>query len=363
MLGLALAAGCHREGSSRRGGETDGAALAAADEPVTRGPGDAPDERDAGAARPADATHAADAPAAIAEADAGAPAAEVESARDEAPARSPDAPPPAPAHEIVASLPAGIVSKDLIGACLPVDADRALAGRVERCAAEPDEACKEPLPLGVIGFHEDGRVALVSSPWLDPCGGAPTYRVYEATMPWLHHDDETTLAPGGGRAEPAALEWVGKRLRRGFEPPHEVARWSCEYERWVLPVPGLTLLGEPLDRWMLTIGHGRRTLPMRLVGPSNKRSWDLDPIELRPGTDCEADEKKKGACAREVGAEVLQLALAPNRRSLVATIAIGTGEHCASARVVHRVLRLPDGVRSVMPKPKDFVVRRPPGGR
>lgn len=269
-------------------------------------------------------------------------------------ASSPTGPAPEPgARELVQALEPGIVSKDLVGDCAPIPATRDLAALAARCLESPDAAtCRDPLPVGVVGFHEDGRVAVLSAPWLPACGEAASYRAFEATLPFLHHDDFTSFSPSeGARAEPAALAWASKRLARGFAPARDVARFACEYERWLSPVRGLTLLREPLDGWMLVVGRGRKTLPVRLVGPSNKRVWDLDPIELRPGTHCEPDEKKKGSCVREVGGEVVQLVLSPNRRALIATLAIGTGERCGAAHIDHRTFRLPDGVRSILPKP------------
>lgn len=306
-IGLTLAVGACREGSGQ--------------DPTSI------DDQDASAGEPGFDDPAAPPRAHAHTTDAATPDAGAHRSSDDDTART-----PATGAEIIAALDSGLVSKELVGTC------------IDLAEARPGPS---GVPLGVAGFHdEDNLVAVITMPWLDPCApdGDATYRVYEASMPWLHHENESTIVG------PAVLEWVQKRVKRGYLMPIDVARWSCEYERWVSPVPGLTLLSEPLDRWMLTVGRGRRSLAVRLIGPSNKRNWDLDPIELKPGVHCEADDTKKGACAHEVGGQVLQLALAPSQRSLVATLLVGTGERCAAGRLVHEVFRLPDAVRSLMPK-------------
>jgi len=263
------------------------------------------------------------------------------------------APTVVPPKDPLAALDSGVVSRALIGACLEPDALAlaALPERARTCGAGLGaEDCARPLPLGIAAFHEDGRVLLIGAPWVDACDTKPTYRLSEVTMPWLHGDDPTTfearaMAPGG-----TLWRWLAARLRRGFEPATEVSARYCQYETWASPAHSLVFLDKPLDRWMLTIGRGRKTLPIRLVGPSNQRAFDFDPITLKPGKTCELDEDKKDVCRREMSADVVQVVLAPNRRSLVVTLLIGTPQRCGTRSVVNTVLRLPDGIRRLMPK-------------
>lgn len=247
----------------------------------------------------------------------------------------------------LAALESGQISRELIGQCSPpVVVD--LAAIARDCAAGTGE-CAAP-PLGIAGFHEDGRVALVSAPWLDACDEGASYRLSEVTMPWLRGEDATTFTPEQRRPSGPLWRWLSTRFRRGFTTTPDIAARYCQYESWASPAHSLAFLGEPLDQWMLQVGRGRRTLPIRLIGPSNQRAFDFDALVLKPGKTCEPDDQKKEVCAREMSADLVQVALAPNRRSLLVTMLIGTPERCGTRWVVHQVLRLPDAVRKLMPK-------------
>lgn len=252
-----------------------------------------------------------------------------------------------------AALESGVLSRDLIGTCSePVRSD--LGARATGCGAGQGD-CVAP-PLGIAGFHEDGRVALVSAPWVDACEPKTTYRLSEVSLPWLHGDDVTTFDPDAQGAGGPMWRWLAARFRRGFVGTDDLAARTCQYEAWASPARSLAFLGHPLDKWMLTIGRGRRTLPIRLVGPSNQRTFDFDAFVLKPGRTCELDDQKKDVCLREMSADIVQVALAPNRRSLLVTLLIGTPERCGTRYVVHEVLRLPDAVRKLMPKGREAPV-------
>ncbi|MCC6622292.1 MAG: hypothetical protein IT385_13600 [Deltaproteobacteria bacterium] len=262
-----------------------------------------------------------------------------------------------PSGEFFRELPAGVVSAELVGRCRALPEASGVIERARACGTTPDGAtCEDDVPLGVVGFDEEGQAAIVSAPWFEPCGADPHYRVFAARPPSLRSDDVTTYEPSKD-AVSKTLAWVAARARR-LTPVDNLIELACELEAWTTPHERLAVLREPLAGWMMTIARGRRALPVRLVAPGNKQVHELGFIDVGPGV-CDTEEDGRDApCEREVSASVSQLVLSPSRRTLVLTARVAPHERCAPERVVHVSFRLPDAVRSVMTRPSTHGIRR-----
>lgn len=258
------------------------------------------------------------------------PAAVPESPRETRPAPAPAPAEPEPELADAMPYPRGIVPgyDELAGVIVrPQELAGAepLAGplaRISECAAEP-AACE--YPVGVLGFHADGRVAVIEAAAIGGCAQdedplAAWGRVARADA--LESAAKTAFKPS--KADPSgrtsAQQFVVKQAKAGFKTPDDAAFLTGSEEVGVDGVTSLAILREPLAGWLLHAKAGDDQSLIQLVDPANRTAHVLATL---PG----------GATRPSLE----QVVFDPDRRHLWVTLAFNDGGHCADKPVkIHR---------------------------
>lgn len=199
--------------------------------------------------------------------------------------------------------------------------------KVDECAADPS-ACE--YPPGVLGFHPDGRVAVIEAPTIGGCA-----RDMEPLDAWGRVGRADALAaakkvmfkPGkhDERGTGKAHAFVQAQAKAGFKPPDDLVFLQGAEVIGIDGVMSLALLREPLAGWLMhTKLEGAATI--RLVDPTNKKAHVL------------AELPSEGASA-----SLVQVVLDPGRAHVWVTVALNYGEHCEQQRVATYRWKIPAG--------------------
>jgi hypothetical protein len=198
--------------------------------------------------------------------------------------------------------------------------------RADECVAAPTDC--DYLP-GVLGFHADGRVAVLEAPELPGCGAED-----DPLASWgrVAAPDELAAARKivfkPGKHDPTgagkAAKFVQDQARADFTAPTDLIYVTGSEVLGIDGVVSLAILRAPLAGWLL---HADDSDRLRLVDPANKTAHDL------------ADLKGRGGRA-----SIERVVLAPDRTTLWITISFNKGEHCQARPVSVHHYRIPAGV-------------------
>lgn len=249
-----------------------------------------------------------------------------------APAAKPGPAPAVAEPELSMPYPAGIVPPyDRLGGVIVRPQELAgpepFAGpltRIDECAAAPAECS---YPAGVLGFHADGRVAVIEAPAVPGCGeGDPLASWGRVGRPDALADaPRRYFKPGKGDATGAgkALAFVKAQARAGFKAPDDLMFLSAEKPVGISGVVALALLREPLAGWLLHVTDNK----LELVDPGNKTVHILGDLPNGGGEP-----------------SIAQAVIDPARAQLWVTVAFNDGGHCSALPVSVLHWPLPDGV-------------------
>lgn len=196
--------------------------------------------------------------------------------------------------------------------------------RLDQCAGDPAQ-CE--YPAGVLGFHQDGRVAVIEATTLPGCGGDddPLTTWGRVARPEALTSAPTTrFKPGKGDPTGAAraLQFVKAQANAGFKAPDDLAFLEAGEPLGIDGVTTLVMLREPLAGWLLHATADR----VQLVDPTNKTAHLLG--EVPPGGNMPSIE---------------QVVVDPTRQYLWVTMELKSGEHCGDRKPVIRRWPLPAG--------------------
>jgi len=198
-------------------------------------------------------------------------------------------------------------------------------GKVDECAGDP-QACG--YGEGVLGFHADGRVAVIEAPDVNGCGGdidplTSWGRVGQPNA--VASAAKTMFRPGKGDSTGAgkAFKFVQARAKEGFKAPDNLVFLTGGEAVGISGVIRLAYLRAPLAGWLL---HATSDGDIQLVDPGNKTAHLLGKVH--------------GAGE----ATIEQVVIDPARTQLWVTLAFDSGEHCAGLPMVIKHWPVPAGV-------------------
>lgn len=197
--------------------------------------------------------------------------------------------------------------------------------KVDECAGDP-QACG--YGEGVLGFHADGRVAVIEAPDVHGCGGdidplTSWGRVGQPNA--IASAAKTMFRPGKGdaRGNGKAFKFVQARAKEGFTAPDNLVFLTGGEPVGISGVTRLALLRAPLAGWLL---HATADGDVQLVEPDNKTVHRLGEVHAAGETSIE------------------QVVIDPARTQLWVMLTFDSGEHCAALPMVIKHWPLPEGV-------------------
>lgn len=210
-------------------------------------------------------------------------------------------------------------------------------GKIEACIIDLD-ACE--FPVGVLGFHVDGRVAVIEAAELagcaqdeDPLGSWGRVARPDA----LASAPKTAFKPGKDdpRGAARALKFVQAQADAGLRAPEDPVLLTGSEEYGVDGVRSMVLLRGPLPGWLLYAKAGEAESTIQLVDPTNRTAHVLATLP--------------GGPARP---SLVQVVLDPDRKHLWVTVARNDGQHCSNQPVAIHRWEIPEAALAsvVMPK-------------
>lgn len=207
--------------------------------------------------------------------------------------------------------------------------DPPLLAQVDKCTANPDEC---DYSAGVLGFHKDGRIAVIEAPKQPSCGAE-----FDPLNSWgrVGKEGAHTKAPqvkfkpgpDDERGARAAASFVDAQAKAGFEAPADIVAFTGGGVNEIRGFTDLAGLKAPLLGWMVHAIVDGKSATVRLVDPTNKVAHVLGKVPANGSVP-----------------SIEQVALNPAGTHLYVTLSLNNGEHCGSDPVAIHRWPLPAGV-------------------